>query len=167
MTIDQLSLFVENKPGELVEPCRLLADAGIHICALALEEMAQLTMLRLITADWRKAKAILDNAGYVVNVSAVVAVEVAAGPGAIADLFQLLGNAGINIEHAYSYPEGQGRTILIMQFDQPQAAVVSLKQAGIAMLDPVSSGLLSLAALKKAPQPEQSRESRDAANRQR
>ena len=85
MKIHQLSLFLENKPGHLVEPCRLLADAGINIRTLSVADTQQFGILRMIVSDWQKATAILKDAGCVVNVTEVLAVEVPDRPGGLAE----------------------------------------------------------------------------------
>ena len=78
MKIPQLSMFMENKPGRLSDPCRRLAEAGINIVTLSLADTQQFGILRLIVRDWEKAKTVLEQAGCVVNVVEVVAIEVAA-----------------------------------------------------------------------------------------
>ncbi len=64
MKIHQLSVFVENRPGHLVGPCRLLAEAGINIVTLALAETQQYGILRLIVRDWQQAKQVLEAGGF-------------------------------------------------------------------------------------------------------
>ena len=75
MKIHQLSLFLENSPGKAVEPCRLLARAGVNIRTLTIADTQQFGILRLIVSDWEKGRELLQQAGYVVNVTEVVAVE--------------------------------------------------------------------------------------------
>ena len=71
MKIHQLSLFLENSPGKAVEPCRLLARAGVNIRTLTLADTQQFGILRLIVKDWARAKKIppelLETAGLVVR----------------------------------------------------------------------------------------------------
>src|ERR1035437_8980624 len=73
MKIHQLSLFLENKPGHLFSVARALADAKINILTLSLADTQQFGILRLIVKDPAKAKAVLEKAGCVVNVTEVVA----------------------------------------------------------------------------------------------
>jgi hypothetical protein len=80
MKIHQLSLFLENQPGKAVEPCRLLARAGVNIRTLTMADTQQFGILRLIVSDWERAGNCCEQAGYVVNVTEVVAVEVATVP---------------------------------------------------------------------------------------
>jgi len=81
---------------------------------------------------------LLQDAGYVVNVTEVVAVEVADRPGGLAELMALFENSAINIEYMYAFPFGrQGRAVLIFRFDQPDAAIERLQAAGIDVVDSV------------------------------
>ena len=84
MKITQLSVFAENKPRYIVAPCRLLADAGIDIRAISLAETLHFGVLRLIVSDWRKSAKLLEEAGYVVKPTEVLAVEVPGGPDGLA-----------------------------------------------------------------------------------
>ena len=85
MNIHQLSLFLENSPGKSLEPCRLLSDAGVNIRTLTLADTQQFGILRLIVSDWERGRELLQAAGYVVNVTEVVAVEVDDRPGGLVE----------------------------------------------------------------------------------
>ncbi len=90
MKIHQLSLFLENKPGQMLGPCRTLASSGVNIRTLTLADTERFGILRLIVSDWQKARRVLQEAGYVVNVTEVVAVEVADRPGGLAAVLDAL-----------------------------------------------------------------------------
>jgi hypothetical protein len=135
MKIHQLSLFLENKPGQMNQPCRLIAGAGIGIRTLTLADTQRFGILRLIVSDWQKARDLLQESGYAVNITEVVAVEVADRPGGLADLLDLMGGSGINIEYMYAFTFGrEDRAVLIFRFDQPDAAIERLRAAGINVL---------------------------------
>jgi hypothetical protein len=132
MKIHQLSLFLENQPGQMIEPCRLLAGAAIDIRSLSLADTRQFGILRMIVSDWKVAAELLESKGYVVNVTEVVAIEVEDRPGGLAELMTLFENSGINIEYMYAFPFGRGnRAVMIFRFDQPDAAIQRLQAAGI------------------------------------
>ena len=138
MKIHQLSLFLENKPGQMTSPCRVLADAGIGIHTLTLADTQQFGLLRLIVTDWEQGRTILEGAGYLVNVTEVVAVEVADRPGGLAGLLELIDGSGINIEYMYAFTFGrEGKAVLIFRFDQPDAAIERLRAAGINVVEDV------------------------------
>ena len=91
MKITQLSVFAENKPRYIIAPCRLLADAGVEIRAISLAETLHFGVLRLIVSDWRKSAKLLEEAGYVVKPTEVLAVEVPGGPDAAIEQLQTAG----------------------------------------------------------------------------
>lgn len=132
MKIHQLSLFLENRPGELTEPCRLLAEAGVNIRTLTLADTKDFGILRLIVSDWERGAQLLQEAGYVVNVTEVVAVEVPDRPGGLVELLDVFSKAGINIEYMYAFTFGHGDTaVLIFRLDNSDAAIEQLQSAGI------------------------------------
>jgi hypothetical protein len=90
-----------------VEPCRLLARAGVNIRTLTLADTQQFGILRLIVSDWERAGNCCRQAGYVVNVTEVVAVEVDDRPGGLAGLLETLEPSGVNIEYMYAFTFGR------------------------------------------------------------
>ena len=138
MKIHQLSLFLENRPGQMAAPCKLLAEAGIDIRTLTLADTQRFGILRLIVSDWQRSRTLLEEAGYLVNVTEVVAVEVADSPGALGDLLELFEDTEINIEYMYAFTFGpQSRAALIFRFNQPDAAIDRLRAAGLNVLEDV------------------------------
>ncbi|HEY1205648.1 MAG: ACT domain-containing protein [Bryobacteraceae bacterium] len=138
MKIQQLSLFLENQPGQIVKPCRLLAGEGINIRTLSVADTKQFGILRMIVSDWQRAAQLLKDAGYVVNVTEVVAIEVPDKPGGLASLLQVLENSPVNVEYMYSFPSGRRETaVMIFRFDQPDAAIKLLQSAGISVVSSV------------------------------
>ena len=138
MKIQQLSVFLENKPGRLSEPCRLLAKAGINIVTLSLADTQQFGIMRLIVRDWRKAKEVLEKAGAVVNVTEVVATEVADRPGGLAEVLAVIEDGGINIEYMYAFTfRSQDKAVLVFRFDDPEKAIKLLQARKVNVLGPV------------------------------
>lgn len=88
MTVKQLSVFLENKPGALSTPCRLLADAGVNIQTFALADTQQFGILRLVVHEWERAKQVLEQNGFVVKVTEMVALEVPDRPGGLVKPFK-------------------------------------------------------------------------------
>ena len=131
MKIEQLSLFLENKPGHLSAICRALADAGINIVTLSVADTQQFGILRMVIGRWEEAKTVLEEAGFVVNVSEVVATEVDDCPGGLAEALAVVQGEGVNIEYMYAFAARRGaKAVLVFRFDRPDAAVAALKAAG-------------------------------------
>jgi len=138
MKLHQLSLFLENKPGQLTIPCRALAKAGINIYTLSLADTQQFGILRLIVRDWQKAKTVLEEAGCVVNVIEVVAIEVADRPGGLETVLDVIEKTRLNVEYMYAFTAKRGdKAVLVFRFDQPDEAVRLLQENGINVVESV------------------------------
>ena len=138
MRIPQLSVFLENKPGHLVTPCRLLAEAGINIVTLSLADTQQFGILRLIVREWQRAREVLEAAGLAVAVTEVLAIEVIDKPGGLAELLAIFDDAGINVEYMYAFTARLGnRAVLVFRFDDLDAAISALTRASINPVSPI------------------------------
>ncbi len=138
MKINQLSVFLENKPGQLSEPCRALAKAGINILTLSLADTQQFGIMRLIIRDWAKAKAVLEEAGSVVKITEVVAIEVEDHPGGLADILEAIEHGGFNIEYMYAFTFGrEDKAVLVFRFDDPDPVIKMLQDNGISVINGV------------------------------
>lgn len=141
MKLKQLSLFLENKPGALNRPVRLLAKAGFNILTLSIADTSKFGILRLILRDWEKAKQLLEKEGFAVKITDMVAVEVADRPGGLAEILDVLEQAGINVEFMYAFTEKrENQAVLMFRFDAPDGAIRVLQKQGIKVVD--SGGLL-------------------------
>jgi hypothetical protein len=139
MKIQQLSLFIQNEPGKLVEPCRVLADAGVDILTLSLADTEKFGILRLIVDDVQKAKTALQVRGLLVNVTEVLAIEVPDKPGGLADLLAKIEGAKINIEYMYAFTYGrEGKAVMIFRFEDADKALEAFAKAGISPLAAVA-----------------------------
>jgi hypothetical protein len=128
MKIQQLSVFLENKPGRLSEPCKILAAAGVNILTLSMADTQQFGILRLIVRDPDHAKEALKKAGCVVNLTEVVATEVEDRPGGLAEILDVIEEAGINIEYMYAFTfRNEDKAVLVFRFDAPDAAIDALR----------------------------------------
>ena len=137
MTIKQISLFLENKPGHLASICKALADAKINIVTLSLADTQQFGIVRLIVDDWEKAGAVLKAAGFAVNVRDVLAVGVRDEPGGMTALLAIIEKAGVNIEYMYAFAAHVGsEAVLVFRFDDGAKAEAALAQAGVQILSP-------------------------------
>jgi hypothetical protein len=125
MKIRQLSLFLENRPGQLKVPVKALGDAGIDILTMSLADTQQFGILRLVVKDWERAKDVLARAGVVVNVTDVLAVDVPDRPGGLASVLEAFEKAGLGIEYMYPFAtrvRGSYATLLFRLEDPDRAA---------------------------------------------
>jgi hypothetical protein len=135
MKLNQLSVFLENKPGALSAPCRLLAQAGVNIQTFSLADTQQFGILRLMVHDWARAKEVLEKQGYVVKLTEVVALEVPDHPGGLATMLEIVEQAQVNVEYMYAFTVKQsGRGLLAFRFSDPDAAIKALQAHKINVL---------------------------------
>jgi len=102
MNIHQISVFLENRTGQLAEITKLLADNGIDIRALSIAETADYGLARMIVDDSHKASKILLEHGDVLSMTPVWAVEVPDRPGGLAEVLAVLAEAHVDVEYMYS-----------------------------------------------------------------
>ena len=135
MRIRQISIFLENKPGQLSAICRALADADVNIATLSLADTADFGIVRMIADDHEKAKSVLAEKGHVANVREVIAVCVPDRPGGMAEVMQVLDAAQANIEYSYAFAFHKGeKAVLVFRFDDNDKAESALKAAGFTTL---------------------------------
>ena len=136
MKLQQLSLFLENRPGRLGAPLEAIAAEGINILTLSLADTEQFGILRLIVREWEQARRILEQAGWVVNLTEVVAVDVLDRPGGLAGALKVIEGAGLNIEYMYAFSLRRAdKAILIFRFEDPDRAIEILQGAGLHVVE--------------------------------
>jgi hypothetical protein len=135
MKVEQISIFLENKPGALEEVTRVLKDADINIRALSLADTSDFGILRLIVNDIDTAEKVLHANGLTVRRTPVVAVEVPDRPGGLHSILELLSRKGINVEYTYAFVERSGENALIIfRFDRTDEAIDVLVENGVTIL---------------------------------
>jgi len=135
MKVEQISIFLENKPGGLEEVTRILKDAGINIRTLSLADTSDFGILRLIVNDTDRAKAVLKESGFTVAKTEVIAMEVPDKPGGLGGILKILDEAGINVEYMYAFVQRSGdNAIIIFRFDELDKAIRVLLDAGVRVL---------------------------------
>ncbi len=135
MVVEQVSVFVENKPGRLSKVTRILGEAGINIRALSIAELGEFGVIRLIVDKPHEAKAVLSNSGLTVGINEVLAIEMGDEPGSLAKIASALGDAGVNIDYAYAFiARAKEKAVLIARVDDVKRAEEVLSREGIRLL---------------------------------
>ena len=101
--VKQISVFLENRRGRLVDVTKALLDADINIRALFLADSSEFGILRLVVNNPEKAKAVLISEGFAANETDVFAVEVEDRPGGFYRVVKVLADNGIDVEYTYAY----------------------------------------------------------------
>ena len=135
MQIRQISIFLQNKPGQLSQICRDLAEADLNIATLSLADTSDFGIVRMIVDDHEKAKEVLTAKGHAVNVREVVAVCVPDRPGGMAEVMAAVDTAGVNVEYSYAFAFHRGeKAVLVFRFDDNAKAERALAEAGFLTL---------------------------------
>ena len=121
MTINQLSIFLENRAGTLTKVLDLFKEAGLHILASSIADTAQYGLLRIVCTEPQRAYQELERHGVAVALSDVFAVELDERPGQIAEVVRGLSEAQIGIVYMYSFFL-HGKGLLIIRADKTEEA---------------------------------------------
>ncbi|MBQ9382743.1 MAG: ACT domain-containing protein [Ruminiclostridium sp.] len=136
MTVKQLSVFVENRPGRLCAVTEALANAGINIRAVSIADTKDFGIMRIIVNDTDKAVAALKEKDFIASAANVIAVSADDKPGSMAAIMKTLYNDNISVEYMYAAflnPE-KGIACLILRVDNNDKAVTALTEAGCKLL---------------------------------
>ena len=142
MHIHQISVFLENRTGQLAEITGLLAKEGIDIRAISIAETADYGLARLIVDDSHKASNILLAHGDILSMTPVWAVEVPDSPGGLADLLGMLAQEEIDIEYMYSlFTHRDGMAYMVLRVSNEPRFLSALGDRKIRVMSKEDLGL--------------------------
>ena len=122
MNIHQISVFLENRTGQLAEITKLLAAQNVDIRAISIAETADYGLARMIVDDSHKASSILLEHGDILSMTPVYAVEVPDRAGGLAELLSVLAEAHVDVEYMYSlFTHREGNAYMVLRIsDEPK-----------------------------------------------
>ena len=136
MTVKQISVFLENKPGKLAEFTDVLSDNKIDMRALSLAEAADFGIARVIVDDVYNASTDLKDAGYVFSMTKVVAAVIPDEPGGLSHVIKTLGDSGVNIEYMYAFTTPKkGTACMTLRVEDVAKAIEVLQKEGIRQVE--------------------------------
>ncbi|MDR2487149.1 MAG: ACT domain-containing protein [Clostridiales Family XIII bacterium] len=137
MTIDQVSVFVENAPGKLAGLTRILAEANVDIRAMSLADNTEYGILRMIVNDTAAALKALERNDCIVSVTQVLAVEINDRPGSLSQVLGVLEKEGISVEYLYAFITRKADdAYVIFRIEDTDRANVVLAENGIRTASP-------------------------------
>ncbi|MGD0154284.1 MAG: ACT domain-containing protein [Thermacetogeniaceae bacterium] len=135
MPIKQISIFLENKCGRLSSVTRAIGDQGINIRAFSIADTTDFGVLRLIVNRPDETFKTLQEAGFAVSMTDVLAVEIPDHPGGLAGVLELMQDAGVNIEYMYAFSAKVSKDALaVFRVENSQIAERLIAQKGIRVL---------------------------------
>lgn len=135
MAIKQLTIFVENRPGTLVEITETLAKNNVNIRALSIADTQEFGILRLIVNKNEVAYSKLLELGYLVKFTDVVGVKIGDQPGKLSKALKILDEANINMEYLYAFmTRTEKHAYVVLRVPDNAAAEKALEDAGFHMI---------------------------------
>lgn len=135
MQIEQLSVFIENKPGRLAEITEVLAEADVDIRAISVADTSDFGILRVIVDKPKEAVLALREHGMTVSLTSVLAVGIPDEKGAFAKVIRILANNGVDVEYIYAFvSRDKGKAYVIIRTDKSARAAEALTQHGVEIL---------------------------------
>lgn len=132
MTVRQISVFLENKPGSLAAFTKILENSDIDLRALSLAEHEDFGIVRVIVDDPYNTIQILKQEGYVCSLTKVLAVEIEDKPGALVRMLNLLGESGVNLDYSYAFLAKKANSaFMILRVADNEKAVRVLTEGGV------------------------------------
>lgn len=133
MTIHQISVFLENRAGQLAEITKILSERHIDLRALNIAETTDYGVLRLIVDQPEAAASILLSEGVILSMTPVVAVGVPDQPGGLAEVLRLISEAGVDVEYMYSvFGQVNGKAYMIFRVTDTDKLIAILNANGVA-----------------------------------
>ena len=137
MSIKQISIFIENKPGVLYAMTGVLGENGVDMRSFTLSETSDFGIARIIVDDVYKASTTLKDAGYVHSISDVLGVAVPDEPGGLNQVLQALTDAQMNVEYMYVFQSHKttGIVYTVFKVADNAAAAAALSKRGIKIVN--------------------------------
>jgi hypothetical protein len=101
--IKQISVFVENKPGRLLDVVEVLGNSNIDIKAISLADSSDFGIVRLICENPESAYEVINNSGFTASLTEVLAIAISDKPGSLAKVLRALKESNVNIEYMYGF----------------------------------------------------------------
>lgn len=137
MSIKQISVFVENKPGALKAMTDLLAKEQIDMRALSLAETKDFGIVRIIVDRLYQATTALKDAGFIHSITPVLGVAIPDEPGGLLRVLDILADANVNVEYMYAFLGGKkaDQAYMIFRVEDEAEAAEALRARGIRLVD--------------------------------
>ena len=128
----QISVFLENRAGQLAEITKILAENAVDLRAISIAETADYGILRLIVDDAEKATSLLLKHGYLLSMTPVLVVAVPDSPGGIAPVLATLAEGNVDIEYMYSlFTHIEGKAYIVFRVAEAEKFTALLESHGI------------------------------------
>ncbi len=135
MSLKQLTIFVQNKQGALVDITETLAKHEVNIRALSIADTQDFGILRLIVNDNDTALKTLSDEGYLLRTTDVVGVKIGDAPGKLSKALKVLDENEINVEYLYAFiARTEKHAYVVLRVADNNKAEAALENAGFHLI---------------------------------
>lgn len=132
--MQQLSVFLENRSGRLLEVTRVLAENSVNMTAFSIADTSDFGMLRMIVDKPEVAYQSLKANKFSVNITPVVGLVIPDEAGSLHKALAVLHQHGIEVEYMYAFSFKENATVIIRSADAVKTSNV-LKQNGFTIVE--------------------------------
>lgn len=136
--VEQVSVFLDNRPGSLSELMEHLDRNKIRVFALSISDAGEFGLVRMITENPSLTTTILEEADFNLAKSKKnieVTVAVITERDRVSKITRILSDNGLNIDYAYSSAVHlDGKFALVLRISDLENAEKKLKEKGVTIL---------------------------------
>ncbi len=142
MSVYQISVFLENRAGQLAELTRVLSDNHIDMRAISIAEATDYGVLRMIVDDAEKATNILLAGGYILSKTPVTVVAVPDQAGGLTPVLEVLAEGQLDVEYMYSlFTHKEGKAYMVFRISEEEKFAALLNAHGVSLADNEELGI--------------------------
>ena len=133
MSVKQISVFLENKPGTLKKMTTVLTEHQINMRALCVVDTKDFGIVRMLVDDVYETTNVLNEANFIASLTPVLVYAIPDEVGGLDKLLQAFEEAKINIEYMYAFA-GKNGAYMIFRVSDTKAAEAQLQAKGLTCL---------------------------------
>ena len=136
MYIQQISVFIENKPGNLADLNNFLAKHQIDMRALEVADSSDYGIIRIIVDDPYNTLTLLKDNLWICKLTPVIGAKIPDTPGAMAKALSILAAENISVEYVYAFlARGTDDALMIFRVEDNERVATLLKKNGVKIID--------------------------------
>ncbi len=135
MYIHQISVFIENKAGNLSKFTNFLADNQIDMRSFEIADAADFGIIRIIVDQPIETLTLLRENGWICNITEVIGVKIPDKPGSMAKCMSILAENKISVEYVHAFlARDTNDALMIFRVDDNEKVVSLLKKNGVTII---------------------------------
>lgn len=135
MYINQISVFIENKPGNLAKFTNFIAENHIDMRAFEIADSSEFGIIRIIVDKPLDTLTLLKDNDWICKLTQVIGVKIPDKPGAMASAMNILAEANVSVEYVYTFlARGTDDALMIFRVQDNDKVAAILKKNGVKLV---------------------------------